>query len=65
VFIAWKNLCYNYYKSNLDLGGKKKGGDFDAQDSPNKNNYWCKVRFSLLPGKDGVHFHQRGREQVL
>jgi hypothetical protein len=49
----------------LDLGGKKNGGNFDAQDSPSKNNYWCKVKFSLLLEKDGVHFHQRGREHVL
>jgi hypothetical protein len=49
----------------LNLGGKKKGGNFDAQDYPSKNKYWCKVRFGLLPEKDGVHLHQRGKEHVL
>ncbi len=65
MFTIRKDLCYNYYKTILDLGGKKNGGNFDAQDSPSKNNYWCKVKFSLLLEKDGVHFHQRGREHVL
>lgn len=65
MFTTQKDLCYNYYKSNLDLRGKKKKGDFDSQDSPSKTNYWCKVRFTLLFKKDGVYLHQWGREHVL